>query len=641
MTAATSDGAFTNASDGFAEELERLLFQNLPRDYRKQLRELTESPLFDRREGLTDAETAELAYRRAAFVARALRLSPRTLARDPSPLFALHEALCVVDGVAITVLSIHYCLAAGSIVEHGQDRPELEPFLAELEGMEACGVFLATELGYGNNVASLETEAVYAPDTREFVLSSPGPRAYKFMPNTGCAVPKLAVVMARLVSLGKDRGVFPFIVRIRGRDGALCEGVRVTPLTEKPGYALDNAVTRFDGVRIPKAQLLAGNDSVLHDDGRFETKVPSRHRRFLRAMDRVQAGRVCFTSAAVSSLRAATWIAVRYTSRRLTFAPGRRDVPLLAYHNVQTDVFGALASAYALTFAVRTMQQQFRERSSATEASCFRRIAALKAVGSSAVASHLALLRERCGAVGMLSANRILQYWNELQGLITAEGDNHLMLLKVGRQLLEADAAYPSAPPALDDLAMLDPERLVALLEFREARLQEQLRAEFGACARQARGPFFVWNQNVNRTITLASAHGESLIGSSFAAAIGCVRDAALRASLSRLCSLWGLGVLERHAGFFLAEGSIPAHALAALPVERDRLCDAVAADSAALIAAFAVDNAVLRAPIAEDDYVQAYDPWADTPVKSERVPLSGRNGGRRRAVERRSAGSA
>jgi acyl-CoA oxidase len=146
---------------------------------------------------------------------------------------------------------------------------------AEVEGTEACGVFFATELGNGDDLAALETEAVYDARTRQFVLTSPHPRAYKLIPSTGGEVPKLAVVMARLISLGKDRGVFPFIVRIRDDDGGLCRGIRVTPLTVTPGDRRDGAVARFEGVRISKAQLLVGKDSVLHDDGRFETTARS------------------------------------------------------------------------------------------------------------------------------------------------------------------------------------------------------------------------------------------------------------------------------------------------------------------------------------------------------------------------------
>src|SRR5690606_4728537 len=198
--------------------------------------------------GLTDTQAGELGYERAAFVARALRLTAHEVHRDPRRLYAVHEWVALVDGVASTILSIHYCLALGSLAAHGEGRPELDGFVSELEEMRSVGVFLATELGYGNNVGSLETTALYDPERREFSLSSPTPNSWKFMPNTGHSLPKLAVVMARLISLGRNCGVFPFVVRIRDANGRCCEGIQITPLTEKPGYALDNAITRFNGV---------------------------------------------------------------------------------------------------------------------------------------------------------------------------------------------------------------------------------------------------------------------------------------------------------------------------------------------------------------------------------------------------------
>lgn len=600
-----------DASSSRHGELARLVRGDLPVPMLEKLGMILGEPLFDRHEGLTSAAAAELAYERARHLARSLGLTASELARDPIKLYALHEWVGLVDGVTCTVLSINYCLALGSIVVHGEGRKELEPFLAELERMDSCGVFLATELGYGNNVASLETEAVYNPESREFVLSSRTARSYKFMPNTAHAVPRLAVVMARLISRGQNHGVFPFLVRIRDESGRPCRGVRIAALSEKPGYALDNGVTRFEGVRIPKAHLLAGPENVLHDDGRFESRIPSRHRRFLLALDRVQTGRVCFTSAVTASLRAAAWIALRYTSQRLTFGPGRRSVPLIAYRNVQRDVFGALASAYALTFAVRFVQRSFRERTPETEEKSFRAVAVLKATATSDVADELVRLRERCGAVGMFSANRILEYWNQVQGVITAEGDNQLMLLKVGRQLLESGMPALVRPPKIGDLSALDPDACVALFRFREASLKKEILSDV-LRLRTTKDAFAVWNQHVNGTLALAAAYGERFVAECFQEALDGVRDAETKSILGRLFALWAARVVERHAGWFLAEGCLSNGAVKDAANARDRLCAAIQPHAKELADAFGFDNALLRAPIAESDYVRAYDPWPE-----------------------------
>jgi hypothetical protein len=66
-----------------------------------------------------------------------------------------------------------------------------------------------------------------------------------------------------------------------------------------------------------------------------------------------------------------------------------------------------------------------------------------------------------------------------------------------------------------------------------------------------------------------------------------------------------------------LAEGCLTKSAVKGIAGTRDQLCAAIEPDAEMLADAFGFDNAVLRAPIAEDDYVRAYDPW---PAESERA---------------------
>jgi acyl-CoA oxidase len=480
-------------------------------------------------------------------------------------------------------------------------------FVKELERLDSIGVFLATELGYGNSVASLETRAVYDPERREFILHSPTAESCKFMPNTGFAVPKLAVVMARLIAGDEDHGVFPFIVRLRGEDGAACRGVRIALLTEKVGYALDNAITVFDHVRLPKSHLLTGSGSVLHDDGSFDSCIPSQRKRFLASMDRVQTGRVCFTGAAAAVLRAATWICMRYTAQRLSSAPGKRRIPLLGYRNVQRDVFGALATAYAVTFAARSLQTQFRQRSPETEAVVFTQTATLKAVVTFEVSDALPRLRERCGAVGMLSANRFTEYWNQLQGVITAEGDNQLMLLKAGRQLFDRPDSSPAPPASAVNSCALDPSQALSLFRFREARLKQALQHGAAGARRRSRDPLAIWNDNVNRTLALAEAYGIRLLAEAFAASIADCRDEAGADALGSLFSLWAFGHVNRQSGWFLSQGCITGAAVENSDSDRDHLCAKLEPHAWDLVNAFELDNTLLQAPIAEADYVAEY----------------------------------
>jgi acyl-CoA oxidase len=609
--ASANDGQQTS----FSAELERLLFSGLRAADLNQIRALLEDEMFRPKPGLTSAEAAALGYRRVRFLATALKIKASELRDDPSRLFALHDWVGLVDGVAGAMLSIHYCQALGTLVALGEGRPELAALLAELERMDSVGVFLATELGCGSDLPALETEAVYDAHRREFILSSPSREASKFMSNTALAVPKLGIVMARLISQNEDHGIFPFVVRLRGADGRPCLGVSIAPLSEKPGYALDNALTAFDRLRVPKAQLLLGIGSVLHDDGYFESHLPNHRRRFPLPMDPVQTSRICFASTGAAMMRAATWICVRYTAQRLASAPGSESIPLLRYRNVQRDVFGALALAYALTFAVRFLQGRFRTRTVESAPELFRVTATLKAVVMAEAGEALPRLSERCGALGVLSANRILDYWNQLQSWVTEEDDNQLLLLKAGRQLLESPESPLSVIPGPAVSAALDPQEAVFLFAHREGRLKQELKESIGEARRRTAEPLAIWNDHVNLTIALAKAYGTRLLAECFRVAItDCVDEAGKRA-LRTLFSLWALDRVDCHAGWFLSQGCISREAVEHLASDRDRLCAGIEPHALELVNAFGIDNTLLRAPIAEDDYLAAYDALVTTPT--------------------------
>ncbi|WP_240796600.1 hypothetical protein [Streptomyces sp. RFCAC02] len=135
------------------------------------------------------------------------------LATDPYRLAAAHEWTAPLDGALAVVTGIHYNLFLGSLLDH---TPHEKRPLDDYAAMRRIGTFLCTELGHGNDAAALETTAVYDPDSRTFTLHTPSAAAQKFMPNTSMAGgPKDAVVAARLIVAGRDRGIFLFLVPCR------------------------------------------------------------------------------------------------------------------------------------------------------------------------------------------------------------------------------------------------------------------------------------------------------------------------------------------------------------------------------------------------------------------------------------------
>ncbi|TDV38610.1 acyl-coenzyme A oxidase [Actinophytocola oryzae] len=579
-------------------ELVALVFDGLYESHHRRLAELVRDPIFDQREGLDMVEAGRLSYERIRHVHRALGPA-RDVAADPWTLFAVGEWSCLLDSTTLPLSAVHYNLCVGTILRFGAGRPELKPYLDELDDMSAVGMFAATEIGFGNNVSALETEAVYDQATDTFVLNTPSPRAQKFMPYCGITdIPKIAVVLARLVVDGRDQGVFPFLVRITDADGP-CPGVVTHRCPDKPGLALDNGVTWFDHVRLPRANLLSGDFGELSADGVFISPL-SRRGRFLRSFDRVHAGRISLAAALVAASRAAVYLAVRYSWRRETAAPGRGTVQVMSLRSQQVALLGALSRVYAMTVFLNEVKRDY-VRGEAPEG-LHRKIAIAKALSSWEMTGVITVCRERVGAQGVFSVNRIADYVAMAQGVVTAEGDNLPLLLTVAGELLAPRGAGATRPDP-DGQSLLDGRFVMDLFSYKDETLRRETRQ------RMDRAPFSsAWNDNMNRVLDMAEAYGTHLVLRSFWQAVDGVESGALRTPLRLLASLYGLLHLRDDAGWYLARGCVTAEQVIALPDLVDTVCEQLAGSSHLLVDGFNLSPELLRAPIAQDDPVAAVD---------------------------------
>ncbi|MFE6411086.1 acyl-CoA dehydrogenase [Streptomyces sp. NPDC057837] len=587
-------------------ELSRLLFDGRYKQTHQDIRDLLLDPLFDPREGLTMDEAGKLAYERSRAVHAGLE-RPREILADPWRLFALAEWPSLVDVSTFSLLMVHYNLAFGTVVEHGA-RDDVKDLFDELDRLDSFSPYMATELGYGNNVAALRTEAVYDAGTETFVLNTPDALAQKYMSYSGFRdIPKLAVVMARLKADGKDHGVFPFLVRISDGNG-LCEGVHAVPCPEKPVQGLDNGLTWFDHVRVPRRHLLHGDMGAFDDRGVFRPASGNQRKRFLRAMSRILPGRLCVSSAATGAGRAGVYIALRYAAQRLTNAPGRNDLPVIEYRSHQLALFTALAKTYAMTLLLNHAKRRFTQEARDTVPSELNHLVSItKALSTWEMTEVVAVCRERCGAQGIFSANRIADYGSLLQGLVTAEGDNQVLLATTAGQIIaQAGDEEPEAVPDPRGRELTDPWFLVSLLRYREAEL---LRAARAAMADDSgnRTYFDAWNATINLGLDMARTRGARTALECFAAAVDETRDGTARAALAPLAALYGLTEVRRDAGWFLARGALTAGQVDRAAAETEALCARLLPVAGTLVDAFHLSPDLLRAPIAADDYVAAF----------------------------------
>jgi acyl-CoA oxidase len=581
------------------DELINVIFDGNFETVHKDFRDCLFDKIFDPHSGLTLHQAGRVSYDRCRFIHGRID-KPLDLLANPQKLFALAEWPCLVDIACFSLLMVHCNLTLGTLYDHGADREDIAPYIEELNMLAAFGPYMATELGYGNNVAALRTEAVYDHAAREFILNTPDTLAQKYMSYSGFTdIPKIAVVMARLKIQGKDCGVFPFIVRLSAEHG-LTENIRTSHCPEKPVQGLDNGLTWFDHARIPAANILLGGMAEITEDGAFKPKVGNARARFLQAMSRIVPGRLCVASAAVGMARASVYIALRYAQNRLTNGPGADGVPVIDYRSHQLATFTALAKAYAMTLLVNATKRDYAAQMPNPSPEILTLVNIVKPVATWEMEEVARVCRERCGAQGIFNINRISDYILLLQGLITAEGDNQVLLATVATQMLARpwSGAVPQVLPGNG----ADPARMIELLHYREYQLRETAKA-IKAETEESEGYFGALNNIVNSGIEMARLHGVRHALEALDRAARTAENPDVASALSMLCALYAISELRREAGWFAAKGVLSAEDVLALPRRADRLCAELKPHIPMLLEGFALSPELLRAPIAYEDY--------------------------------------
>lgn len=580
-------------------------------DYNQIVKNILAGDLFSRRDDLPWLDRAELAYLRFREINKVLNIQRHDVLHFTEKLKTIHEWVGCVDGTLMTIMSIHYNLCLGTILRLGTPSPLLEEVIEELESLKSFGVYLGTELGFGNNLVNLKTEAVFNPEKKCFILNTPSTEAKKYMPNTGHPrIPKVAIVFARLISRGEEHGVFPFVVRLRRANGDLLPGVKVTLLGEKPGYHLDNAVTSFDQVEVPVEFVLLGKDSQLMSDGTFVSSIKSKRRRFLAAIDAVQAGKLSFCGAIMKGGFLSSKIATNYARDKRTFAPKQDDVPLLAYNNQKRDLYLGLAKTLSVeSFYLSSLEIFSKSPLEMNDEKI--KICSLAKYYSSFLGQQVFLsLRERIAAQGLFCDNRIVEYLNYVLGIVSAEGDNQILQLKIAKDLVvkvtTAEAWVYRTPRRRRSVKTL--EDCVKLVAEREKVLARSIKRRMILRGFQKKSLFEIWNSEVNCLLDLAEAHTFHLATTFFMSRTSQSRSVNLsNKNAKSLQHLMLLDYIKKHQGWFLAKGFISAKEVVLWHLIENKIMAEIDQDFEGIVASIDAPQSVLRSPLLSTSLVSAY----------------------------------
>ncbi|MFE3598240.1 acyl-CoA dehydrogenase [Streptomyces sp. NPDC059142] len=605
-----------------SDELASLLFEGEDQDrVHGAWRELIATNEFRHRPLLSPAERVELSYSRLRLV-NDVADDATELALDPRRLAALHEWIGIVDGGLCTVASIHYNLFLGSLLDQHAGAGGRE--VSEFTSMRRVGTFLCTELDHGNDASALRTTAELDRETGEFILHTPTPGAQKFMPNTSLAGgPKSAVVAARLLIDGVDEGCFLFLTPLSDGETHL-PGVHVRRLPDRTGTPVDHCLTSFDRVRLPREALLEAEHGRLDQDGTLHSDLGSARKRFLHAIARVTSGKLCMSAGTLGMSRAALAIAVRHSHSRHISGPklGER-VPLVAHRSHSSRLLDATATAYAMTFLHREVVAEWVGHTAENRAEAERLVAVAKGWITWQARAIAIESRERCGAQGLFPVNGISDLPLNIEGGITAEGDNLVIWVKAGSEMVfghQPERRHPSGVPLA--------ERSLTELSFLRDLLVEvesaaQTRARIALRQGPAGDPLGRWNVASTPALEMVSAYACRRAADAFVDAAARTADPMAQTLIKDLCRLFMLRQLAAHKGELLAEGLMTADHVRAFPDVMGDIVAGLAPHLLTLVKGFDLpDEFIAAVPIASGGRIgDEEDAWSTWDLRSSSSP--------------------
>ncbi|PYH88115.1 hypothetical protein BO71DRAFT_436066 [Aspergillus ellipticus CBS 707.79] len=175
--------------------------------------------------GASRPEALDQSYYRAMATAKQHQITITDVLILSPKFWDLHmDPLVPADMAAFPLITIQYNL----------------PLMEKILKFKVSAQYLLTEFDHELDAKNLETTATLQLDG-SFVLPTPHPGAAKFMPPSMPVVnlPRIALVMAKLIVDDEDRGIRPFIVSLN--DGqTMCKGVTSVPLPAmNGGHVLD------------------------------------------------------------------------------------------------------------------------------------------------------------------------------------------------------------------------------------------------------------------------------------------------------------------------------------------------------------------------------------------------------------------
>jgi acyl-CoA oxidase len=552
------------------------------------------------------------------------------------------EELVTADPSLQIKAGVQWGLFGSAVLQLGT-KEHHDKWLPGIMSLEIPGAFAMTETGHGSDVAAIGTTATYDPATEEFVIQTPFRGAWKDYLGNAALHGIAATVFAQLITNGVNHGVHCFYVPLRDANGDFLPGIGGEDDGLKGGLnGIDNGRLHFDGVRVPRTNLLNKYGDVALD-GTYSSDISSPGRRFFTMLGTLVQGRVSLDGSAMWASALGLNIAITYATQRRQFdsGAGTDEVVLMDYGRHQRRLLPRLATTYAGLFAHDEFLQKFdavfsgKADTDADREDLETLAAALKPLSTWHALDTLQEAREACGGNGFLFENRLVGLRADLDIFATFEGDNNVLLQLVGKRLLadygrqfkDKDARALAAfavgqtagklfhgaglrqlGQAVGDLGStarsvergLRADQQHELLAGRVQQMVADIAGRLRPAAKLPREEAAaLFNANQSELIEAARAHGELLQWEAFTDALARVTDDGSRLVLTWLRDLFGLSMIEKHLAWYLINGRLSTQRAGAVSSYIDRLCVRLRPHALDLVEAFGFAPDHVRAPIA------------------------------------------
>lgn len=340
-----------------------------------------------------------------------------------------------VRGSVGLIMALHLIKVLGT-------EEQIRNWAVPIAKLDWASCYVQTELSHGSDVQNLKTLAVYDHKTKEFVLHNPDIDSIKWWPGDLGMSATHGIIMTRIVSNGKDFGVYPLFIQLRDlKTHKQLPGIEIGDIGPKLGYASkDNGYLKFTHHRVPGNALL-GKFYQMDEEGNL--KIIGNPKIIYASMMETREMLLAFHTYA--TFRMLT-IATRYSVLRTQFKDEQnQEIPIIDYQLQRSKLLKFLSRAYAMALSKLQLNDFLKKNLEAVKKGNFDylheshiNLCSYKSYFTTTGVQGTTEIIQATGGHGFSHFSGLPAQLLEIFPDTILEGENSLLQLQIARHLLKS-----------------------------------------------------------------------------------------------------------------------------------------------------------------------------------------------------------